>query len=171
MFLIHYMSLDGTADPVLCEWALSEEGSSFRRHMLKSMAGGEAVEEKLLLLSSLIWYHKLLPCVAGTQSHPDNDNDATDFKRLLDGEQLRNEGEILDRMAMTFIRVVEHPATRHFLHEAVRDMGRPLLDWLDPLTERYCHQMQWAKHEEAFRTALMEYREWMKRICVKMIGE
>jgi hypothetical protein len=129
LVLLTNTSVDSTVSRVTAEWVLTRDGRVMFEKMLHDLQNSQPGEQLGLTLAALLCYRRLLPTSQGT-TKLNYGSYLTDFFALLHCDSPNNEQAMLERMILSFLRVLEtfkdeFQYLRQFL-ATILDMDTPL---------------------------------------------
>src|SRR5262245_19922642 len=157
LILLCYCTSRGDVGEALRAWANSPEGRSWYQRTMTALLKAQVAEQLILTVLALVCYLRL--CAPDEASEPVNGSYLWDFGDLLDGQQLKNQRAVWERMASSIRRVVGesyHQAFQQFLNI---DFGVQRLHWLDGFSDQYwflrlgselTHEDAWVKTQRGF---------------------
>lgn len=130
----------GKALQVLSEWAASNDGLVLSHHLIRDLLRAQTIEQLALSLAALLCHKRLLPYAMDDSTDSINGMYLADFNLILNGESLRNERAVLERMVFSFLRVLGTFANYHDITQflaIILNKATPILDHFDGYSDQY----------------------------------
>jgi hypothetical protein len=151
---------------VLSIWAASSDGLTVYQRLTRDVQDSHTVEQLALTLAALLCYKRLLPYTPNDTAQSIKGSYLADFDALMNGEPLSNVQVVFERMALSFLRVLDTAIEDYqdicqLLVTALDAVKPILLESFEGFSDQYwVRRKEKLDHKDAFG-CLMETTVWL----------
>jgi hypothetical protein len=157
---------NGQTREVLSVWAASRDGLTVYQRLTRDVQGSHTAEQLALIIAALLCYKRLLPYTPNDTAQSIKGSYLADFDALMNGEPLSNVRVVFERMALSFLRVLDtfiedYQDICQLLATALDTVKPTLLESPDGFSDQYwVRRKEKLDHKDALG-CLMETTVWL----------